>query len=157
MNSSNGNRRNHDEALKGALQYWFITTRKFKVDVVANALNMEYNDLYAYVSGQRTMPPTLLVKMTIVIGDTIFLDTILAGTNMGLNVLLPHKHGNNIITEGLEAFAAAGEIAGELKTLVSGGSVPQDVRLRMQKKVTETIQELRDVADLISKSFTPTV
>lgn len=152
-------RRNHDEELKGLLQYLFITTRKYDCAKVARALNMEYNDLYVFVSGRATMPPTLLVKIAAATGDAIFFDTIFAGTNMRVDLVKEsRKHSNNLSVETYEAFEQMGKVAEAMKQAVSEGKLSQDLRLRMMNTVTMGIKELQDVFEVLSKTLSlPTV
>ncbi len=65
-----------DDALVGVLKYLFISTRKYDIDEVARKMGMEYDDLYAFVSGRRTMPAPALFKLVSVTHEMLFMDII---------------------------------------------------------------------------------
>lgn len=126
-----------DEELKGVLIYVFITMRKYDIGKIASQLNMEYNDLYAYISGRRTMPITLLLRITETTGDRIFFDTIFAGSNIRWNFKQePRKGDGNPVADLLSLVSSVGQICDTLNAAIRDkkidGKEKTDILMRIQ-------------------------
>ncbi|TAK59405.1 MAG: hypothetical protein EPO24_07660 [Bacteroidetes bacterium] len=146
--------RKHDEELIGMLQYIFITTKKYSVEKTARDLNMEYNDLYAFVSGNRTMPATLLVKLTVYLNDVIFFDTITGGTPLRVEFEKHQReHSLDLVKEALDVYEASGDFSKALKVYCADGKLTQEERMKIHTSISRMINELKDVQDVLNNSF----
>ncbi len=140
----------HDEELIGTLIYVFITQKRYDILKLAQQLGMEYSDLHAFVSGRRTMPITLLKRITEITGDKIFLDTIFAGSNITWQFKKhAHAHSNNPSQEALEAVGAVGDFASSLKKALDDGRISESERTDILHRLGFAIQELTDVAETL--------
>jgi hypothetical protein len=147
-NNSNGSSFRHDDELIGTLQYVFITQKRYDILKLSQQLGMEYADLYAFVSGRRTMPITLLKRITEFTGDKIFLDTVFSGSNIVWSFKNhKHAHSNNPSQEALEAVGAVGEFSSSLKKALDDGKISETERIDILHRITFAVQELTDVAE----------
>ena len=144
-----------DEELVGMLQYVFITQRKHDIAQTAKKLGMGYNDLYAFVSGRRTMPPQLLVRLTEVTNDMIFLDTVFKGSNISCDwVNVPRNHSGDIVRETLEAGEAIGALQGTLHKALADSNISDAERRDLLNRTRKAIDELNDVQQVLTKEVT---
>lgn len=140
-----------DAELVGTLQYVFITQRKYDLGKIALQLNMEYGDLYAYVSGRRTMPVELLKRITEITGDKIFLDTVFAGSKIRWEFIQnPHKHSGDPVKESLDVFSSVGEISGSLRAALDDGRISDTERRELINKIALASKELNDLRDSLA-------
>lgn len=138
----------HDDELIGTLIYVFITQKRYDILKLSQQLGMEYQDLYAFVSGRRTMPITLLKRITEITGDKIFLDTVFAGSNITWAFRKNHHpHSNNPSQEALEAVGAVGEFSSALKKALDDGKITESERTEILHRIGFAVQELTDVAE----------
>lgn len=140
-----------DAELVGTLQYVFITQRKYDLAKVALQLNMEYGDLYAYVSGRRTMPVELLKRITELTGDKIFLDTVFAGSAIRWEFIRnPNKHSGDPVKESLDVFSAVGEISTVLRKAMEDTRISDTERRELINKIALASKELNDLRDSLA-------
>lgn len=140
-----------DAELVGTLQYVFITQRKYDLGKIALQLNMEYGDLYAYVSGRRTMPVELLKRITELTGDKIFLDTVFAGSNIRWEfVRTPAKHTGDPVKESFDVFSAVGEISTVLRRAIEDSRISDPERRELIQKIAVACKELNDLRDSLA-------
>lgn len=143
----------HDEELIGTLQYVFITQKRYDILKYSHLLGMEYADLYAFVSGRRTMPITLLKRITELTGDKIFLDTVFGGSNIVWSFKKNlHKHSNNPTQEALETVEAVGELCGAIKKAMNDNAVSETERIEIIQRISFVSKELEDLLDTVKES-----
>lgn len=151
QNHSQGFR--HDEELIGTLVYVFITQKRYDILKLSQQLGMEYADLYAFVSGRRTMPITLLKRITEITGDKIFLDTVFAGSNI---VWSFKKHNrtvsNNPSQEALEAVSAVGDVCMTLKKAIDDNKISESERADIIHRIGFAQQELTDLLESVKQT-----
>lgn len=143
----------HDEELIGTLVYVFITQKRHDLLKLSQQLGMEYGDLYAFVSGRRTMPITLLRRITEVTGDRIFFDTVFAGSNIVWNFKKhPHQHSGNPVTEALDVASAFGKLSGTLKEAMNDGKISGAERIMLIGHIANLQQEVQDMLESAKSS-----
>lgn len=153
MKHSLSNSFRHDDELIGTLIYIFITQKRYDILKLSQQLGMEYHDLYAFVSGRRTMPITLLRRITEITGDRIFFDTVFAGSAIQWNFKKHlHPHSNNPNQEALELVESVGSLCGTLKQTFSDGKISETEKKELMLKVGFIQQELNDVTESLQAS-----
>ncbi len=141
----------HDDELIGTLIYVFITQKRYDILKLSQQLGMEYSDLYAFVSGRRTMPITLLKRITEITGDKIFLDTVFAGSNITWSFRKnKHAHSNNPSQEALETVEAVGELCGAIRKAMTDNAVSETERIEIIQRISFVSKELSDLLDTVS-------
>ncbi|MEW5800124.1 MAG: phage regulatory CII family protein [Bacteroidota bacterium] len=146
QNHSQGFR--HDEELIGTLVYVFITQKRYDILKLSQQLGMEYADLYAFVSGRRTMPITLLKRITELTGDRIFFDTVFAGSNIVWNFKKhPHQHTGNPVTEALDVASAFGKLSASIKEAMNDGKISGTERIMLIGHIANLQQEVQDLLE----------
>ncbi len=141
-----------DEELIGTLTYVFITQRKHDIGWLASKLNMEYGDLHAFISGRRTMPVTLLKRITELTGDRIFFDTVFAGSDIVWNFKKQyHAHTNDASQEALEAVGAVGELCVEIKNIMHNKFLTEEERANLRLKISVAKTEIEDLFDVVNE------
>ena len=152
-NQNNGSSFRHDDELIGTLQYVFITQKRYDILKLSQQLGMQYADLYAFVSGKRTMPVTLLRRITELTGDKIFLDTVFGGSNIQWNFKShKHPHSNNPSQESLETVEAIGELCGAVKKALADGKISETERTNIVQRIGFAMQELNDLLESIKST-----
>jgi hypothetical protein len=142
----------HDEELIGTLVYVFITQKRYDILKLSQQLGMEYADLYAYVAGRRTMPVTLLRRITEITGDKIFFDTVFGGSNIVWS-FKQHKrsHSNNPSQEALETVEAVGEMCKAVKNSMKDGHVSETEKIDIIHRIAFVQQELMDLLEAVKQ------
>ena len=150
MNHLSGHSYRHDEELIGTLQYVFITQKRYDILKLSQQLGMEYADLYAFVAGRRTMPISLLKRITEITGDKIFLDTVFGGSNIIWN-FKEHKrsHSNNPSQEALESVEAVGEMCKAVKNSMKDGRISETEKIEIIHRISFVQQELMDLLESV--------
>lgn len=149
----NGNNFRHDEELIGTLQYVFITQKRYDILKLSQQLGMEYGDLYAFVSGRRTMPITLLRRLTELTGDKIFLDTVFGGSSIVWSFKKnAHKHSGNPVQESLETVESVGSLCGSVKRAVADGKISEAERIEIVQRIGFAAQELNDLLESVKST-----
>ncbi len=143
-----------DEELVGLLQYVFITTRKYDITSTAKAMGMEYHDLYAFVSGKRTMPAPVLRRLTEVTHDLSFLDCVFVnGPIKYFWADEKHGHSGDIVKEALEIGQAEGAIFGEMRAALEDGKVTSQEATAIFKAVAMSEQRHRDLMESLQAAM----
>ncbi|KAB2967543.1 phage regulatory CII family protein [Zoogloea sp.] len=143
----------HDDELIGTLIYVFITQKRYDILKLSQQLGMEYADLYAFVSGRRTMPITLLRRITEITGDKIFFDTVFGGSNITWGFRKnKHAHSGNPSQEALESVEAVGEMCRAVKNAMVDGKVSETERAEIIHRIAFVQQELADLLDAVKVS-----
>ncbi len=143
-----------DEELVGLLQYLFITTRKYDINSVAKAMGMEYHDLYAYVSGKRTMPAPVLRRLTEVTHDLAFMDCVFV--NGPIHYFWAdekHGHSGDIVKETLDLGEAEGAIFGQLRAALEDGKITSQESTAIFRAVTVSEQRHRDLMETLQNTM----
>lgn len=143
----------HDDELIGTLQYVFITQKRYDILKLSQQLGMEYADLYAFVAGRRTMPITLLKRITEFTGDKIFLDTVFGGSNIVWGFRKhKHVHSNNPSQEALETVEAVGELCGSVRKALSDSAISETERIEIIQRIAFVSKELEDLLESVKAS-----
>ncbi len=150
MNQNGNTSFRHDEELIGTLVYVFITQKRYDILKLSQQLGMDYADLYAYVSGRRTMPSTLLRRITEITRDKIFLDTVYGGSEIVWNFRKhQHPHSNNPSQEALEAVSALGDVCISLKKALDDNKISASERIDILHRLSFAQQELGDLLESV--------
>jgi hypothetical protein len=153
MNQNQNHSFRHDEELIGTLVYIFITQKRYDILRLSQQLGMDYADLYAYVAGRRTMPITLLRRITELTGDKIFFDTVFTGSNIVWGFKEHNRvHSNNPSQEALEAVEAVGSICGTLKRALADGKISKAELVDVIHRIGFAQQELGDLLESVKSS-----
>ncbi len=140
-----------DEELIGTLSYVFLTLHKHDLGRVANQLNMEYGDLHAYVTGRRTMPVTLLKRITEVTNDKIFMDTVFSGSRLTWAWKEnPRVNSGNMVTEFLKVVEEIGGISETLNKSIADGKVTQPERRELTVRINNALLQLQDLMEVVT-------
>jgi len=143
----------HDDELIGTLQFIFITQKRYDILKLSQQLGMEYADLYAFVAGRRTMPITLLKRITEITGDKIFFDTVFGGSNIVWNFKRHQRTvSNNPSQEALEAVGAVGDVCTALRKAVEDSKISESERIDIMHRIGFAQQELTDLLESLKKA-----
>ncbi len=143
----------YDVELIGMLQYVFITQRRHDLGKIASDLNMEYADLYAFITGRRTMPITLLKKISENTRDRIFLDTVFAGSSIHWDFApMTRSHSNDPIKETLEMVHAVGNVCNHMRDALVDGRINPNKRKDILISISYAAQELDDLLEAVKSA-----
>lgn len=152
-NNANGLSFRHDDELIGTMQYVFISQKRYDILKLSQQLGMDYADLYAYVSGRRTIPVTLLKRITELTGDKIFFDTVFGGSNLVWGFKKHQRSvSNNPSQEALEAVGAVGDVCIALKKAVDDNKISETERTDIIHRIGFAQQELTDLLESLKKA-----
>lgn len=140
----------YDAELVAVLQYVFIAQRRHDIGKVASELNMEYQELYAFISGRRTMPITLLRKVTEITRDKIFFDAVFSGSKIRWSFADDKRqHSDDVVKESLDAVASVGKVASTLRAALGDGQVSGSEKTALMIAVREAMTELNDMLEVL--------
>jgi hypothetical protein len=135
-----------DEQLIGMLQFLFITAGKHDLRRVAHAIGMDYNDLYPYITGRRTLPTELLRKIVETTRDKVFLDVAWAGSPVRWEWReVAIDRDRDAVLHALEVADKIVQLTGELRK----GLIDGDIAPGYKQLILKTISEARDELDML--------
>lgn len=135
-----------DEELIAMLQYVFIAQRRHDIAKISQRLNMTYQELHAFISGRRTMPATLLARITEITRDKIFLDTVFGETSIRWR-FAPESETktDDPVRESLDVFHSVGRIAEALREALKDGEISDQERAEIRMRVDAAAKELEQL------------
>jgi hypothetical protein len=142
-----------DEQLIGMLQYLFITVGKHDLRTVAQKMNLDYHDLYPYVTGKRTMPTEVLRGITEATHDKIFLDVAWAGSPLvwEWKERKAPEHQQDVVLASLNIAERIVNLTQELKKGLLDRSVKNGYKKLILNSIAEAIADLQALFTVVSE------
>jgi hypothetical protein len=142
-----------DEQLIGMLQYLFITVGKHDLRKVAQKMNLDYHDLYPYVTGKRTMPTELLRGITEATHDKVFLDVAWAGSKLNWEWKEPKtgEHQHDVVLASLNIAERIVNLTQELKKGLLDRTVENGYKKLILNSISEAIGDLQSLFTVVSE------
>ena len=102
----------------------FLYERHWRVDEIAQKLNVGRSTMYRWIDGEAHFPVDLVGMLTIVTGDRDFIDFVLQGTGYTLAPLpTPEVEVGRVEAETLDVAREAGKFVGVVQQTLRDGHI----------------------------------
>jgi len=142
-------RQTFDDEFVGLLSFLFITTKKYDLKVVAAKMGLDYGTMYAYVTGRRTFPVTLLPRLVDATGDRIFLDAVFAGSGWKVVKKIEKAEGKDIVKESMDIVEKLGRYYESLRSFYEDLELSEEERNELKVRLSALEKEIDDLRDLL--------
>jgi hypothetical protein len=116
-------------------------------------MNLDYHDLYPYVTGKRTMPTELLRGITEATHDKVFLDVAWAGSKLNWEWKEPKtgEHQHDVVLASLNIAERIVNLTQELKKGLLDRTVENGYKKLILNSISEAIGDLQSLFTVVSE------
>lgn len=125
----------------------FLQERRWRVDEIAQQLNVGRSTMYAWIDGERQFPVDLVGMLATITGDTDFLDFVLIGTGYTLAPLPePTVDVRRVEAETLDVAREVGNVVASVQGALKDGRVDRREAEQIRQAVRTLQREAEEVA-----------